>query len=86
METKKPIRVFKSGGIRAVVWCNTIAQGGKDIDVHSVQINRTYKQFDEFKTTNSFNVRDLPKVELVARKAFEFLSLEVQKNAQDQEG
>lgn len=75
MEGKKPIEVFKAGGIRAAVWENTIKRNGQDIVVHSVQIDRTYKDGDEWKRTSRFDARDLPKVALVARKAFEYLAL-----------
>ena len=75
MEGKKPIKVFKAGGIRAAIWENTVTRNGNQVTVHSVQIDRTYKDGEEFKRTSRFNVADLPKVQLVAGKAFEFLGL-----------
>jgi len=85
LENKKPIKVFKAGGVKSSVWANTIKRDVKDVLVHSVQIDRTYKQGEEFKRTNSFNVQDLPKVQLVAAKAFEFLSLKHQDNIREKE-
>ena len=80
MENKKPIKVFRTGGVKAALWANTIERDGKDVLVHSVQIDRTYKQGEEFKRTNSFNIQDLPKVQLVAAKAYEFLILQKPEN------
>ena len=75
MDGKKPIKVFKAGGIRAAIWENTVTRNGNEVTVHSVQIDRTYKDGEEFRRTSRFNVADLPKVRLVAAKAFEFLTL-----------
>ena len=77
MSGKKPTQVFKAGGVKASIWENTVKRNGQDVVVPSVQIDRTYKDAkDEWQHTNSFGVRDLPKVQLVAAKAFEHLSLD----------
>lgn len=84
MEKKKPIKVFKVGGVRAAIWENTVQRDGRSIPTYSIQIDRTYKQDDNFKRTSQFNVNDLPKVRLVEEKAYEFLSLkEDGQNEQD---
>ena len=58
------------------MWRDTVTRNDVEVVVHNVQIDRTYKDGDEFKRTNSFDAaRDLPRVELVARKAFEFVAL-----------
>ena len=74
----KPIQVFKAGGIRAAVWKNTIERDGQSTPVYSIQIDRTYKDGDEWKRTSRFSLNELPRVELVSRKAFEFLALKGQ--------
>jgi hypothetical protein len=40
-----------------------------------VTINKAYKEEDEWKHTNSFNIEDLPKVALVANEAYKFIRL-----------
>jgi len=84
-EKKLPIQTFKAGAVRAAIWENELEKDGKKFKNHSVQIDRTFKQGDEYKKTNSFYAQDLPKVALVAGKAFEYLSLEVKENAEDKE-
>ena len=84
MEKKKPVKVFKAGGIKAAIWENTVDRNGQQVVLHSVQIDRTYKDGEEFKHTNHFPERDLPKVQLVAAKAFEFLSLKGNDDGGDQ--
>lgn len=72
----KPEKKFQAGAISAAVWKNSVNHDGKDIDVFNVTIERRYLDKDKtWKSTNSFKVNDLPKVELIARKAFEFLAL-----------
>lgn len=75
MTGKKPIRVFAAGGVRAAIWENEIEKNGQQLTTHAVQVVRTYKDGDEFKSTSRFGLGDLPRVQLVAAKAFEFLSL-----------
>jgi len=83
MSDKKPVKVFKAGGVKAAIWENTIKRDGKQIIVNSVQIDRTYMQGDEYKQTNSFNTQDLPKLDLVTRLAFEFLTMRDQESDKD---
>ena len=86
MDGKKPIKVFKAGGIRAAIWENTINRNGKQITVHSIQIDRTYKDGDQFKQTNRFDaLRDLPRVQLLAAKAYEWISLKPETNDRERE-
>ena len=70
---QRPLKVFKAGGIRAAIWQNTIPDS--EVVTYSVQIDRTYKHEEQFRTTSHFKVPDLPRVELVAREAFAWLSL-----------
>lgn len=73
---KQPMTTFRAGGVKATVWENEIkTKDGKTIDVYSVNIDRSYKDGDEWKTTSSFKLNDLPKVQLVAAKAYEYLAL-----------
>lgn len=74
-----PIMVYRAGGIRASIFENTVETHGTDVHTKlstpSVKIQRCYKANGEWKTTDSFRVNDLPKVALVAQKAYEFLAL-----------
>ena len=72
----KPEKKIQVGGISATIWKNTNKVKGKDVEFTTITIDRSYKDKDEkWKTTSSMKINDLPKVELVARKAFEYLSL-----------
>ncbi len=70
-ETKQmPEKKFKAGAISATVWKNDGQKG----QYRTVQLTRSFRDKSEaWKSTSSFRVADLPKVALVANKAFEYL-------------
>ena len=70
-ETRQmPEKKFRAGAISATVWKNNGQKG----DFRTVQLTRSFKDKSEaWKTTSSFRTTDLPKVAMVASKAYEFL-------------
>lgn len=57
MENNKPVKSIKFGGIEASIWENENAEGRK---THSVTFKRSYKDGDEWKTSDSFWPDHLP--------------------------
>ncbi|TAL57814.1 MAG: hypothetical protein EPN86_01295 [Nanoarchaeota archaeon] len=78
-ETKQtPEKKFKAGAISATVWKNDGQKGS----YKSVQLTRSFRdKAEKWKTTSSFRVTDLPKVALVANKAYEYLVINDGKQA-----
>jgi len=76
-EKNKPIKKFRAGSISATIWKNTGKdKNQKDTEFKTITIDRSYTdKEDKWQTTNSMRINDLPKVELVARKAYEYLTL-----------
>ena len=72
---KNPIKVFSCGPIKAAIWLNSFEKDGTLVEVHSVKIDKSYKdkESDEWKTTGSLSAEDLPKVALVAMEAYKFI-------------
>ena len=71
----KPEKKFNCGSISASIWANTRAVNGEAVKLYSVTINKAFKEGDEWKYTNSFNIEDLPKVALVANEAYKYIRL-----------
>ena len=71
----KPEKKFNCGSISASIWMNTKVVTGEKVKIYSVTINKAYKEGDEWKHTNSFNIEDLPKVALVANEAYKYIRL-----------
>lgn len=72
-----PVKEFRVGGVKAAIWKNEVEQDGRTVIRYSVKIQRSYrdKASDEWKTTEYFFPEDLPRLILVAQKAFEYVSL-----------
>ena len=71
----KPEKKFSCGQISASIWANTKVVTGETVKFYSVTINKAYKEGEEWKYTNSFNIEDLPKVALVANEAYKYIRL-----------
>ncbi len=75
-EVKKPVTQFRAGNVSASVWKKSVEVNKKIVDFYSVSLQRVYKdKDDEFANTNTFNREDLIKVEIVLRKASEYIFL-----------
>lgn len=53
----KPAMKFRIGYLTATVWANDAVNG--DRVWYSVELSRTYKEGDDYKTTNALNHTDL---------------------------
>jgi len=70
-EKPVPIHSIRVGGVKASIWENQSESGRA---THAISLSRSYKDENEqWHETNSYFPEDLPKLELAARKAFEFL-------------
>jgi len=71
----KPEKEFRSGAVSAAIWMNERDVEGETVSVATIQIQKTYKDGDDWKRTNSFTTEDLPRLVLVASEAYRHLSL-----------
>ena len=69
----RPEKRFKCGGCEAAIFENEI---GKGVKVKKVSFQKRYKSSDdEWKTTYSLDVNDIPKAILALSKAYEHIVL-----------
>ncbi len=71
----KPEKKFSCGSISASIWANTKVATGETVKFYSVTINKAYKEGDEWKHTNSFNIEDRTKVALGANEDYKYIRL-----------
>jgi len=72
----RPEKKFRCGGCEASVFVNEISKGGNVMKIKKVSFQKRYKATDdEWKSTNSLDVNDIPKAGLVLSKAYEYLVL-----------
>ena len=80
----RPVKKFRAGGISASIWRNETKQKDQSVVSHSVTVQKRYcDKNGQWQTSGSFFQSDLPKVELVVRKAYEYLALREAEEAQD---
>ncbi len=70
-EKPVPVFTFRVGAVKAAVWENKSEEGKVS---RAISLVRAYKdEHDQWHETNSYFPDDLPKLELAARKAYEFI-------------
>ena len=72
MKHNGPKAKFNAGAVQVAVWEN---EGKEGTLFETVTIDKRYKAGDEWKSTNSFKVNELPKAILALQKAYEHLAL-----------
>ncbi len=70
----KPERVFRIGSISASVFANEIEGDGGKRKVRNVNLQRRYRDGDEWKSTSSFALPDLPVAIAVLNLALEYVA------------
>jgi hypothetical protein len=70
MKTKqKPIHEIRLGTVKAAIWRDQTGES----TFHNVTFSRLYKDGDTWGSSESFGRDDLPKLVLVAQKAYEWI-------------
>ena len=83
-DKSKPIKNFRSGNIQASIWRNDVDKEGQTVVRHSVRIQKQFRNDDgDYQETNYYFRDDIPRLILVAQKAFEFISLSESKEAEE---
>lgn len=67
MTDNQPVHKETYGQIQTSIWRNE----KEEFTSYSASITKRYKDGDDWKSTTNFNVNDLPKLELAARKSYE---------------
>jgi len=66
----KPWKVFRSNGVSASVFQNTVKTPEGERIYPKVSLTRTYREGTEFKSTNSLGRDDLPVASLLLQQAW----------------
>jgi len=75
-EANRPVKKFQAGGISAALWKNTRQlQDGSEIETLSVTLDRRYRDKDDnWQSSASLGMNDVPKAMLVLGKAFDYMA------------
>lgn len=66
----KPVKRFRLGFIKAAIWENENKNGNT---FYNVKLNRTYKDGDEYRSTDNLTPGDLQNAREVLQKASEWI-------------
>ena len=72
---RKPEKRFSCSPVSASIWTKTKTVEGGTVKFYSVTITKAYKEGEDWKYTNSFDIEDMPKVALVANEAYKYVRL-----------
>jgi len=76
MENNKPIKEFKSGGLKLSIWSEKVTTNEESYISYNIKINKRYLDKNkEWKTTDNFKVNDLPKVRILSEMAYIWLTV-----------
>lgn len=70
----QPLKVIRNGCCSASIFENEIQKNGRTMKVLKATVQKSYKNGQVWKNTNSFEVNDLPKLFFVACKAYDYLT------------
>ena len=81
----RPVEEFQAGTIQASIWRNDFKQDGRAVVRYSIKVEKRYRhrQTDEWTSTDQYFPDDLPKLQLVVAKAFEYISLKSSPHASE---
>lgn len=76
-QAQKPTKEFRAGTVKAAVWKEQREENGRSSVCYSVKIEKRYydEGSKEWRNTDYFFANDLPRLRLVAERAFEFIVL-----------
>ena len=69
-EGNKPLKTYRAGGLSITAWQNEKEIKGKKVMVKSFQLQKRWKDGEEWKDTKNLNLNDLPKVQELMRQAY----------------
>ena len=75
LESRSPRAKFSAGAVQVAVWENKDKEGKV---TQRVSIDKRYKVGQEWKSSNSLQLNDIPKAIVALQKAYEFMALKEQ--------
>jgi len=83
-QNTKPIKHFRAGAIQASIWRKEVEKHGRTVAQFSVRVQKRFRKEDgNFENTDYLFPEDLPKLALLAEKAYEYIILSESKDAED---
>ena len=72
-QKNKPDRTFRLGPISATVWLNEVDTDSGSAEIRNVTLQRRYRDGDDWKSSSSLGVQDLPQAIRVLQLAQQYI-------------
>ena len=76
----KPVKTFRLRGVSVSIFENTAKAGAKELTFHKTSLQKSYREGDDWKTTQSLGRDDLPIAALLLNQAWQHI-LEIEATA-----
>lgn len=84
-QPQQPVKEYRSGSISSAIWRNETDRDGKTVVQHSVRVRKHYRDrvTGEWRESDYLFPDDLPRVQLVLAKCYEFIVLQESEDDSD---
>ena len=84
-EPQQPVKEFRVGGFSAAIWRNETNKDGRTIVQHSVRARKRFRDraTGEWRESDYLFAEDIPRLQLVLAKAYEFIALKESEDDSD---
>ena len=83
-ENTQPIKDLRAGTIQAGIWRNETKKDGQPVVRFSIRIRKRFRKGNgSYENTDYFFPDDLPRLALVAQKAYEYIALSESKELEE---
>ena len=73
MASAKPVHKIRAGQVSCALWENEISVNGRKIKVLKATVERRYKDGEEWKSSGSYGLNEIPRAIWCLQKAFDHM-------------
>ena len=73
MAQAKPVQKYRAGQVSCALWENEISVNGRKIKVLKATVERRYKDGEEWKSSGSYGLNEIPRAIWCLQKAFDHM-------------
>ena len=73
MANTKPVHKIRAGQVSCALWENEITVSGRKVKMLKATVERRYKDGDEWKSSGSYGLNEIPRVIWCLQKAYDHI-------------
>ena len=80
-QNAKPTKTFRAGNIEVSIWRNESSKNGQTIVRYSAKVEKQFKDGQDWRKTDYFFPDELPKLQSLLQKAYDFITVKESQDA-----